>query len=122
MVVVAWPPEVVIEQGDIQSVRIAIFTLVVPIERENDVLAAHSFDFALPHDWEDPMIVAKIRIRLEARQRPEEIGVFGEGEGIFVLETKELVDLLFGRDSPCVDWPEDVFSVGRLAGIYLIII
>ena len=100
----------------------AVISLVVPVERENDVLAAHSFHFALPHDWKNPVVVAEFRMRLETSQWPQKISVVREGSWKFVLEAEELIDRLFGRDGPCVERPEDMFSAGRLAGVYLVII
>ena len=46
----------------------------------------------------------------------------GESSRVFVLEAENLVDFLFGRDSPSVDWPKNMLSVGILACIYLVII
>ena len=80
------------------------------------------FDIALPHDRENPVVVAEFRARLETDKWPENIGVVGEGPRIFVLETENLVDLLFRRDGPRIDWPENVLSIGTFARVYLIIV
>ena len=119
---VAWPPVVVIEEGDVQDLRLAIVSLVVPIKREDDIMLGVSFDVALPHDGENPVVVAEFRTRLEADEWPENICVVGESPWVFVLEAENLVDRLFWRDSSRENRPEDMLSVGALARVYLIII
>ena len=80
------------------------------------------FDIALPHDRENPVVVAEFGTRLEADKWPENIGLVGESSRVFILKAEDLVDLLFGSNGPSVDWPENMLSVSGLARIYFIIV